>query len=111
MTADRDFETLGLQFASWAERLTADVGIPSGAAQRLASTIAGEVAALTPQVRLTLREAQAVRLSDRVDELSAFQRSLASLDGFGASPQSYGLRSSSRTSLLRVPRQLLLSRA
>ena len=81
--SESSFRGIDAQLAKWAPRLVTDLNIDSGSAQELGTAIAREVSALAPEVRLRLRDNSPVRLSDRLDELRAFQ---AFMDGIGDRP-------------------------
>jgi hypothetical protein len=81
-----EFAALDHQLAQWSARLISEVRLSEPVAGALGSTIAREVAALDSQLRLRLRETHHVPLSDRLDELVAFQAFMDSVHGIGAPP-------------------------
>jgi hypothetical protein len=57
----------------WAPRLRDDVGVSTMASNRLASTLAEDVRALSSETRTALAESSPVGFEQRLEELRAFQ--------------------------------------
>ncbi len=68
-----DFDILDQQMQRWATRLRDDLRIDPPESNRLATTIANEVAALPDESKRQARESSPFPLATRVEELVAFQ--------------------------------------
>jgi hypothetical protein len=67
------YEHLDKQMQQWSTRLRDDLRIEPPESNRLATTIAGEVAALSRDVKLRVKQASPIPVDTRLDELLAFQ--------------------------------------
>ncbi len=68
-----EWKHLDEQMQQWSTRLRDDLSIWPPESNRLATTIAGEVAALPNDIELRVRESSLIPLSTRTEELVAFQ--------------------------------------
>jgi len=64
---------LDKQMYAWSDALARDVGVHTPTSRRLASAIAQDVSALSPEARVELLASGPVSARDRLDELTGFQ--------------------------------------
>ena len=69
----RDFGKLDLWMRRFGPRLRDDLNLAPAASEHLATTVAGDIAALPSAEREKLRTYSPVSLQERIDELVAFQ--------------------------------------
>lgn len=67
------WKTLDAQFHKWQVRLLDEIKVPKETASKLATTIAAEVRFLDTTTKQEIVDASPVELSDRLEELQAFQ--------------------------------------
>jgi len=69
----QEMDHLDNQMKQWSSRLRDDLKIMPPESNRLASTIASEVASLSPEAKQRIKDASLVPLPVRIEELQAFQ--------------------------------------
>lgn len=67
------WDQMDKQMAVWSERLVSELKITEANGRRLATTIAADVRFLPPEAKAEIRSSSPVPLSERLQELQAFQ--------------------------------------
>jgi hypothetical protein len=84
--SDQDWKRLDIQMQAFSSRLTTKVKLSTTMAMNLATTIVTEIQALSPEQKNAITSVSQVPISDRLNELKAFQSWMDQASTFRNSP-------------------------